>query len=173
MIKAVSDETPVDEIEIEDSQKPVDEGSDEFEEFYDADAEEYEEFVAEDDDPSVRRQWVAPTIALTVIAAWTGFFVWANRSEMLAGGTPQQWTGWITSWAIPVLLVVSLWMLAVRNSRREARRFGEVARSLSEESVRLEVKLAAVNRELSLAISNISVARQASGFPSMPIGCRA
>ena len=40
MIKAVSDETPVDEIEIEDSQKPVDEGSDEFEEFYDADAEE-------------------------------------------------------------------------------------------------------------------------------------
>lgn len=151
MIKAVSDETPVDEIEIEDSQKPVDEGSDEFEEFYDADAEEYEEFVAEDDDPSLRRQWVAPTIALTVIAAWTGFFVWANRSEMLAGGTPQQWTGWITSWAIPVLLVVSLWMLAVRNSRREARRFGEVARSLSEESARLEAKLAVVNRELSLA----------------------
>ena len=114
MINAVSDETSVDEIEIEGYQQPVDESSDEFEESYDADVEEYEEFVAEDDDRSLRRQWVAPALALTVIVAWTAFFVWANRSEMLVGGTAQQWTGWITSWAIPVLLVVSLWMLAVR-----------------------------------------------------------
>jgi hypothetical protein len=44
----------------------------------------------------------------------------------------------------------------MRNSRREAARFGETARVLSEESAKLETRLTTVNRELSLAREFIS-----------------
>ncbi|MDN3645331.1 ATPase [Pontixanthobacter aestiaquae] len=96
-------------------------------------------------------QWIAPTLAVLTLAGWTGFFGWAHQAEILAGGTPQQWTGWITSWAIPTLLIVSLWLLAMRNSTREASKFGATAHMLSEESALLEQRLTTVNRELSLA----------------------
>ncbi|MBY6128795.1 ATPase [Qipengyuania aquimaris] len=105
----------------------------------------------EEDTPRRHRGWIVPTLAIIVILGWTGFFGWTNQSEMLAGAGPQQWIDWITSWAVPVLLVVGFWILATRNSAHEAKRFGEVARTLSEESQNLENRLAVVNRELSLA----------------------
>ncbi len=98
-----------------------------------------------------RLGWLLPVLAVLAVSAWTGFYVWANRSEILAGGSPQQWSGWIVAWAVPVLLVVALWLLAMRNSRREAMRFGETAQLLSAESQLLEDRLTAINRELSLA----------------------
>ena len=112
---------------------------------------EFEEW--EEDEPVAmsRRGWIVPTIAGLATTAWTAFFGYANRAEILAGGTIQQWSGWISAWAVPVLLIVSLWILSRRNSTVEARRFGEVSRSLAEESARLEARLAVVNRELSLA----------------------
>ena len=113
--------------------------------------EEYYEEWQDPDAAGPRFGWLVPTLAVLAIAGWTGFYGWANRSDILAGGTPQQWSGWIIAWAIPVLLVVSLWMLAIRNSRHEAARFGAVARTLSNESALLEERLKTVNRELSLA----------------------
>jgi DNA repair exonuclease SbcCD ATPase subunit len=105
-----------------------------------------------EDEPSPRRWgWVAPALAILAIALWTGFFGWAHQREFLAGGTPDQWSAWITAWSLPVLLVVTLWLLAMRHSRREASRFADVAQMLSQESARLEERLATVNRELSLA----------------------
>ena len=105
-----------------------------------------------EDEPAPRsRDWLVPSLAVLATLAWTGFFGWAHRGEMLAGGTAEQWSGWIVAWAVPVLLVVSLWLLALRHSRREAARFGNVARTLSQESARLEHRLAVINRELSLA----------------------
>ena len=95
--------------------------------------------------------WIVPTLAVLAILGWTGFFGWAHEGEILAGGTPEQWSGWIVAWAVPVLLVVSLWLLAMRHSRREASRFADVASTLSNESARLEQRLVVVNRELSLA----------------------
>ncbi|MEP5938917.1 MAG: ATPase [Erythrobacter sp.] len=95
--------------------------------------------------------WLKPAIALLAIAGWTGFYGWALQSEILAGGTPAQWIGWIINWSIPVLLIVSLWMLAMRMSKREAARFSDAATKLSIEADALEARLAVVNRELSLA----------------------
>ena len=112
---------------------------------------EYDEDWEYEEPKAMRFGWITPTLAILGIAGWTAFFGWAHRSEFLAGGTPQQWTGWITSWAIPTLLIVTLWILAMRNSRREATRFGAIAHMLSEESALLEQRLTAVNRELSLA----------------------
>ena len=97
------------------------------------------------------RRWVVPTLAVLAILGWTAFYGWANQSQLVAGGTPAQWSQWIGDWSAPVLLVIASWILATRTSTREAIRYGEVARSLSDESALLEQRLTTVNRELSLA----------------------
>ena len=106
----------------------------------------------EDPTPSAGRfGWVLPTLAVLAVIGWTGFFGWIHQREMLAGASPALWAEWIVDWAVPVLLVVALWLLAMRNSRREAARFSAAAQALSTESALLERRLTTVNRELSLA----------------------
>jgi hypothetical protein len=95
--------------------------------------------------------WLVPALAMLAIAGWTGFFGWAYRSDMLSGATAQQWAGWIGQWAIPVLVILGIWLLVQRNSTLAARRYAEAASALSSESALLERRLTTVNRELSLA----------------------
>lgn len=103
--------------------------------------------------PPSRHAWIVPTIALLTIAAWTGLYAWAMRGELLtaASKSPSQWVSWIVDWSVPVLLVCVIWLLAMRNSHREANRFATTANMLSQESAQLEGRLTIVNRELSLA----------------------
>ncbi|MFM5955056.1 MAG: ATPase [Novosphingobium sp.] len=115
-----------------------------------------------------RRPWgaiLAGTATVAAIGAWSALFFLANQAEILAGGSVAQWTAWIRDWSVPVLLVALLWLLAMRNSRREAHRFGETAQLLGAESARLEARLTTVNRELSLAREFI--AAQARDFESI------
>jgi chromosome segregation ATPase len=105
----------------------------------------------EHEEPARGFGWVVPAAAVIAIAGWSAFFVWTNWFRMITGGTAQQWTGWITAWSVPVLLVVALWLLAMRNSSKEAQRFGGAARLLAHESAQLEERLTAVNQQLSLA----------------------
>lgn len=119
-----------------------------------ADAVDYadlEEVWDEDAEPRLRRRWLAPTVALAAVGGWTGAFVWAHREAMFAGPAPEQWIAWVGQWATPVALIALLWLLATRNSRHEAQRFGDVASLLSHESRLLEERLSVINRELSLA----------------------
>src|SRR5690606_9521410 len=108
----------------------------------------------EEDEPGNRfgrLSWLVPALAIVAVLGWTGFFAWVHRATIEAGAGPEQWLGWIVDWSVPVLLVVALWLLAMRNGRREVSRFGKAAQILSEESALLERRLATVNRELSLA----------------------
>ena len=100
-----------------------------------------------------RRVWpiILSSLAALAVLGWTAFYAWANREAMLVGATPGQWIGWATQWTVPVLLVAVAWLIAMRSSAREATRFGDAARVLSQESALLETRLVAVNRELSLA----------------------
>ena len=92
-----------------------------------------------------------PALALLAVLGWTAFFGWVNQREILAGASPGNGSGWIVDWSVPVVLVIGLWLVAMRNSRREAARFAVAAQALSTRSQRLEERLTAVNRELSLA----------------------
>lgn len=93
----------------------------------------------------------AAILAVMAVGGWTALFFMAHQAELLTGGTPALWAGWLTDWSVPVLLVAVCWLLAMRNSRREATRFSHVARSLAHESAALELRLSTVNGELSLA----------------------
>ncbi|MBO9499607.1 MAG: ATPase [Novosphingobium sp.] len=109
--------------------------------------------VYEDEEQARPRNlaWIAPTLAILAVLAWSGFFAFAHQASLLGGVTPAQASDLTVQWAVPVVLIVGLWLLAMRSSRREAVRFGEVAHSLRGESAQLETRLITVNRELSLA----------------------
>lgn len=94
---------------------------------------------------------VAVALAALAIAGWSGFFVWAVLVRQNAAITPDQWVWWMAQWSVPVLLVLVVYMLAMRMSRREASRFADVAQVLARETRQLEGRLAAMNTELSLA----------------------
>ena len=103
-------------------------------------------------EPAARSwQWLAPVAAILVLLGWTAFFAWTQQALLLSGPGPAQWVELASTWSGPALLVAVGWLIAMRNSRREAARFGDTARLLADESERLEQRLLAANRELSLA----------------------
>lgn len=113
-----------------------------------AEPEAYEEYEVEV--AATGRSWIAPTLAVAAIVAWTAFYGWAMQGAVLAAGAGD-WVRLIVDWSIPVALIGVAWILAMRNSRAEASRFAHSAALLSNESQRLEDRLTVVNRELSLA----------------------
>lgn len=108
---------------------------------------------APDEPVGGRRTWpvILASFAVLSVLAWTAFFWWTNRNAVVAGAGSEQWIGWITQWAVPVLLIAVAWLIGMRSSTREAMRFGDAARTLARESATLETRLVIVNRELSLA----------------------
>jgi hypothetical protein len=105
----------------------------------------------EEEPRGLRTGWILPALAGLAAAGWTAFYGWANWASLSAGMAPAAWSAAAAAWATPVLLIGIAWLLALRHSRHEARRFGDVARLLSEQSQLLETRLITVNRELSLA----------------------
>ncbi|KHK91591.1 coiled-coil domain-containing protein [Novosphingobium malaysiense] len=95
--------------------------------------------------------WIAPVLAGLAVAAWSGLFIWALLPALQAGVPLAEVPQLVMQWCVPVLLIGLVWLLALRHSTREGRRFGDVARTLSTESALLEQRLTTVNRELSLA----------------------
>ena len=121
-------------------------------EAYETHAEEvYDEQYWEDSPTAPRGTWIAATLLALVAVGWTGFFAWVHYQEILAGAAPTQWIDWIVQWSAPMVLLVGVYLLVMRNSRREANRFTDAARALSTESAQLEARLLTVNRELALA----------------------
>ena len=112
---------------------------------------DWEDDLAEMVEPTSDRSWIAASLALLAIAAWTAFFVYAHFDAMQLGAGPAQWSEWISAWAPPVLVATALWLVALRLSRHEAARFKDAAQALAVEAERLENRLHTVNRELSLA----------------------
>ncbi len=111
------------------------------------------DYLDEDDIEASRTRWMAPALAIFTVVAWSGLYLWAMQSQLASAAStaPAQWIGWIVDWSVPVLLVGVVWLIAMRNSAREANRFAVTAAMLSQESTQLENRLTVVNRELSLA----------------------
>lgn len=106
----------------------------------------------EGDKASPRASLIAPTLAIFAVLGWTGFYGWALQGQLLnPATTPGDWTRLFVDWSVPILLIGVAWLLVMRNSQAEAKRFAHSAALLSQESQELENRLTVVNRELSLA----------------------
>nr|WP_240511190.1 ATPase [Novosphingobium panipatense] len=110
-------------------------------------------WVATDDSAETppAREWLAPALAGAAAAVWTAFFLYAHRALFEQGAGLDAVSAYVMQWAVPLLLIGMIWLLVIRHSTRESRRFGHVARTLASESAQLETRLITVNRELSLA----------------------
>ena len=96
-------------------------------------------------------QYVAPTLLLVAFVTWSAFFGLTYWSEAQFGMNDDRIATLIATWAIPTLLIAVLWLLSMRNSSREAIRFGKVANVLRTESDALAIRMRSVNEEISLA----------------------
>ena len=115
----------------------------------------YQHSWDEDAEP-VQRRWgviFAGTMLILLFLTWTGFWGWANQTELLSVRNPARIVELVGLWAIPVTLIALCWLLAMRLSTTEARRFGDVATLLRTESVALETRIKTINGEISLARS--------------------
>lgn len=102
------------------------------------------------------RPWGRILLTSTLLLAalgWTGFFLWAHFSELLSLSSPIRASQLVTEWAGPIAIIALAWLLALRMSSAEARRFGNVARLLQNESEALEQRMRTVNGEIALARS--------------------
>lgn len=117
---------------------------------------ELEDEPIEEEVPGRNFGWIVPTLALLAIAGWTVFFGWTYRPRFTAGLLPEQAVQLLVDWSVPTLLVVALWLLARRHSRRESARFARVARGMTAESQLLEQRMAVINRELAVAREQIA-----------------
>jgi hypothetical protein len=95
--------------------------------------------------------WVAPTVLLLAFVGWTAFFAVTYWPEAQSGLNNDRVVELIVRWAVPALLIAVSWLLVMRNSSREATRFGNVAASLRNESVLLSQRMRTVNEEIALA----------------------
>lgn len=106
---------------------------------------------AEPELEAASKAWLVPTLAGIAVTAWTALFIAAQLPAFRLGTPLAEVPSLVMQWCVPVLLVGIVWLLAMRLSVREGKRFGDIARSLSSESALLETRLTTVNRELSLA----------------------
>ncbi|MEO0440871.1 MAG: hypothetical protein AAF067_08355 [Pseudomonadota bacterium] len=133
----------------------------------DSKAEDFSVENKDDDAPSEESEWshyaddvpaesagngyLAPTLLGVAIAAWTGFFGWANQDIFVTLPTPKAGIELVADWSLPIILFSLAYLLFMRNSTREAKRFTDVSSSLRLESEQLQTRLKSVNNELSMA----------------------
>jgi hypothetical protein len=106
--------------------------------------------------PRSVRAIVLGTLLVALFAGWSGFWAYAYQTELLAPQSLPRIAELIALWAVPSSLIAIGWLLAMRLSSNEARRFGDVAALLRQESEALEQRIKTVNGEISLARSFLS-----------------
>jgi hypothetical protein len=95
--------------------------------------------------------YVLPALLILAFAGWTAFFALTYWPEAQTGLNNNRVVELIVNWAVPALLIAVSWLLMMRNSSREATRFGNVAALLRNESDALNQRMRTVNEEISLA----------------------
>lgn len=107
--------------------------------------------TAADDRPT--ELWVKRLgIALLVVAlGWIGFAIWSMAASGAWRGGPGAWADAIATIAVPLILLGLLYMLLVRSSRTESRRYMETARALRTEADLLELRLGRIAGQLESA----------------------
>ncbi|MFA5968996.1 MAG: hypothetical protein WC816_07120 [Sphingomonas sp.] len=93
-------------------------------------------------------RWIVPTIAILAIIAWTGGMIAMIGLQTFARLAPVELTQLIAGLCVPPVLIGIIWLLAMRTSTAEARRFGDVATRMRAEAAALEQAIAVMNRQV-------------------------
>lgn len=102
----------------------------------------------EDTDESHNLGWIAPTLAWVAVAAWFAGMGWLAWPAFQRGLEPVALIQLIAALCVPPALVGILYLLVLRTSRAEARRFGATARAMRAEAAALERVLATISAKV-------------------------
>lgn len=107
-------------------------------------------FDHDGEDPGMPlRDRLGAIVCLVAALGWTGFSGWLGwRATGGTVPTPEQAAALIATASAPLALIGVVWLLLMRGSRREARRFAHVSDRLRAEAATLETGLAAVSDRL-------------------------
>jgi hypothetical protein len=97
------------------------------------------------------KQRAIPLFLSVLLVIWTGFFLWSARAELILIPENMRGIQLLGAWALPASLIGVIWLLTLRNSHSEARRFANTALSLREESAALESRVRNINEEIAIA----------------------
>ncbi|MEP2810140.1 MAG: hypothetical protein ABJP02_12210 [Parasphingorhabdus sp.] len=112
---------------------------------------DWSHYADEDVGPSSKAHYIAPTLLGFSMAIWTGLFLWVYRDIFTTVPSMKGGIDLFSQYCMPVVMLTILYLLYMRNSTREAKRFDDVGSSLRAESEQLEYRLKTVNNELAMA----------------------
>ncbi|WP_448664374.1 hypothetical protein ACG3SL_06785 [Sphingomonas sp. CJ20] len=92
--------------------------------------------------------WLLPVAAVLATLAWFGGALWFVAPTLRAGLPPVALVQLIAALCVPPALIALLWLLAMRTSRAEARRFGRSAEAMRAEAASLERMVGALSRTI-------------------------
>ena len=98
-------------------------------------------------EPEPGNAWLGPVIAVAACLLWLGGMAWFARDQIPFLG-PVDLVQFLAALAMVPALVGIVYLLAMRTSRREARRFRGTAHAMRTEAASLERTVAAVSRSL-------------------------
>ena len=81
-------------------------------------------------------------------AAWLTFAIWANMSSGQWRAGPAVWPGMVATLLIPIILLGVCYILLIRNSRTESKRYLNTAQALRAEADLLELRLGRIASQL-------------------------
>ncbi|MGC4252898.1 MAG: hypothetical protein QM605_15905 [Sphingobium sp.] len=91
-------------------------------------------------------------VAFSLLAiAWLAFAIWANMSSGQWRASPAAWPGMVATALIPIILLGVCYILLIRNSRTESRRYLDTAQALRTEADLLELRLGRIASQLESA----------------------
>ena len=98
-------------------------------------------------------KWTRPVMAALAILA-LAWIVFAGWSVMVSGqlrAGPAGWSQAVATMAVPLILLCVVYMLVMRNSRTESRRYRDTARAMRAEADLLELRLGHIVTQLESA----------------------
>ncbi len=104
-----------------------------------------------DEAQPVRRSIVLPVLLILIAIGWTGFFLFAHRTDLITLPAPARIADMLVFLSVPLLLIGMLWLLMLRTSHQEARRFADVSLEMHHAGDMLENRMQSINNEISLA----------------------
>ncbi len=107
------------------------------------------------DAPRERSPFLGPMIACILLFLWFGMIAWTG-AVLLQPLSPFDVVQYASASCVPPILVAVLWLIAMRTSRREERRFADVARTMQREASTLETAVVGIARTLDANRRNLA-----------------
>ena len=109
--------------------------------------------------PSAWRDRIAPALLILAALGWTLFAAWVGTDRFARSPALTEWPALVATLAMPLTLLLVLWMAMLRSSRSEQARFARVAGALREENLALNQSMHSLG--LHLADAQRQLAEQA------------